>query len=169
MTDATEARKDRNLNVTAMATPVAKRSVSFSTKADSAKTDASCLTATNTSTVPSAVAMTPTSSTASGGGGGGSSALKPALKAGTERKKLPPPSLYQHSDPLLRRLRLLDNAGNPVDLQSFFKGVQVVAFYFSSQWAGQPLKEYHQVSCRGVSLVDSCIDPYAWTLIADNK
>jgi len=90
--------------------------------------------------------MTPTNSTASAGGGGGSSALKPALKAGTERKKLPPPSLYQHPDPLLRRLRLLDNGGNPVDLQSFFKGVKVVAFYFSSQWAGQPLKEYHQVS-----------------------
>jgi hypothetical protein len=69
--------------------------------------------------------------------------LKPALKQGTERKRLPPHSQYQHSDPLIRRLRLVDEAGNAINLKEFFKHVKIVAFYFSSQWAGQPLKEYH--------------------------
>jgi len=44
----------------------------------------------------------------------------------------------------LRRLRLVDGKGQPVNLREFFKGVKVVGFYFSSQWAGQPLKEYHK-------------------------
>ncbi|KAL9940393.1 hypothetical protein V8E36_001098 [Tilletia maclaganii] len=52
---------------------------------------------------------------------------------------------HQHSDPLLRRLRLVDGKGQPANLREFFRGVKVVGFYFSSQWAGQPLKEYHKV------------------------
>ncbi|PWN36098.1 uncharacterized protein FA14DRAFT_107460, partial [Meira miltonrushii] len=69
--------------------------------------------------------------------------LKPALKADTNHKKLPPQSHYQHPDPLLRRLRLVDDKGHAINLKEFFDGVKIVAFYFSSQWAGQPLKEYH--------------------------
>lgn len=122
-------------------TPVAKRTVSFSPSSDSAEATPT-LGSVSTNLSPfSSSAMTPTNSS-----NGGTSALKPALKPGTERKKLPPPAQYQHSDPLLRRLRLVDNEGKPVDLKALFKGVKVVAFYFSSQWAGQPLKEYHQVN-----------------------
>ncbi|CEH13507.1 Thioredoxin-like fold [Ceraceosorus bombacis] len=73
-----------------------------------------------------------------------SSALKPALKASAQGRKLPPAEQYSHPDPLLRRLRLLDEHGKPINLKSFFKGAKVVGFYFSSQWAGQPLKEYHK-------------------------
>ncbi|PWN52438.1 hypothetical protein IE53DRAFT_282913 [Violaceomyces palustris] len=72
------------------------------------------------------------------------SALKPALKPGTERKRLPPPEQYQHPDPLIRRLRLVDGHGKPVNLKKAFRETKVVGFYFSSQWAGQPLKEYHR-------------------------
>ena len=68
-------------------------------------------------------------------------ALKGVLKPST--RKLPPTEQYQHPDPLIRRLRLVDDKGNAVNLKDFFKGVKIVAFYFSSQWAGQPLKEYH--------------------------
>ncbi|EPQ28543.1 uncharacterized protein PFL1_03847 [Pseudozyma flocculosa PF-1] len=71
-------------------------------------------------------------------------ALKPALKAGTDRRKLPPPEQYQHPDPLLRRLRLVDAHGEAVNLRQMFRDTKVVGFYFASQWAGQPLKEYHQ-------------------------
>lgn len=78
-----------------------------------------------------------------GGQAASPAVLKPALKAGTQNRRLPPPGQYQHPDPLLRRLRLVDNQGQSVNLRDFFKGVKVVAFYFSSQWAGQPLKEYH--------------------------
>ena len=128
---------------TTSSTPVAKRSVSFSPTSDSAE-NATYASLTSAIT-PSSSAMTPTNSSSGVAGTGGGVGLKPALKAGTERKKLPPTGQYQHPDPLLRRLRLVDNAGNPVDLFKFFSGVKVVAFYFSSQWAGQPLKEYHQV------------------------
>lgn len=93
--------------------------------------------------VPSSSPMTPSSS--STGTLPNGSALKPALKAGSQSKRLPPPNQYQHPDPLLRRLRLVDDRGSPIDLKSFFRGVRVVAFYFGSQWAGQPLKEYHKV------------------------
>ncbi|KAN0061835.1 hypothetical protein ACQY0O_005828 [Thecaphora frezii] len=86
----------------------------------------------------------PTSSSATPSSNAPTTALKPALKAGTERKKLPPPEQYQHPDPLLRRLRLVDAHGEPVDLKRTFRDTKVVGFYFASQWAGQPLKEYHQ-------------------------
>ncbi|UZJ54611.1 hypothetical protein CBS101457_003931 [Exobasidium rhododendri] len=122
---------------TPIRTPLNKRTVSFSPTSDTG--ESSILPSLGSAATPSSSAMTPTNSI-----GGTPSALKPALKAGTDRKKLPPTSQYQHPDPLLRRLRLVDNLGNPVELQSLFKGVKVVAFYFSSQWAGQPLKEYHQ-------------------------
>lgn len=65
------------------------------------------------------------------------------MKPGKDRKRLPPPEQYQHPDPLLRRLRLVDPHGVPVDLRRTFRDTKVVGFYFASQWAGQPLKEYH--------------------------
>ncbi|CAO1631215.1 unnamed protein product [Parajaminaea phylloscopi] len=71
-----------------------------------------------------------------------SATLKSALKPSS--RKLPPPEQYQHPDPLLRRLRLVDNAGKPVNLKHYFRDCKVVALYFSSQWAGMPLKEYHK-------------------------
>lgn len=71
---------------------------------------------------------------------------KSALKPGREKTNLPPPEQYQHTDPLLRRLRLVDSNGKPLDLKKQFgSDTKVVGFYFSSQWAGQPLKEYHKV------------------------
>lgn len=71
------------------------------------------------------------------------SALKPRAK---DYRKLPAPEQFQHPDPLLRRLRLVDSAGQPVNLRKYFNSdVKCVGFYFSSEWAGQPLKEYHQV------------------------
>lgn len=76
-----------------------------------------------------------------------SSPLKSALKP--SNRKLPPPEQYQHPDPLLRRLRLVDDKGNPVNLKQYFRECKVVALYFSSQWAGMPLKEYQQVRCYG--------------------
>lgn len=72
------------------------------------------------------------------------SVLKSAMKPGKDHKRLPPPEQYQHPDPLLRRLRLVDPHGVPVDLRRTFRDTKVVGFYFASQWAGQPLKEYHQ-------------------------
>lgn len=72
------------------------------------------------------------------------SVLKSAMKPGKDHKRLPPPEQYQHPDPLLRRLRLVDAFGVPVDLRKTFRDTKVVGFYFASQWAGQPLKEYHQ-------------------------
>lgn len=71
------------------------------------------------------------------------SALKPRAK---DYRKLPASEQFQHPDPLLRRLRLVDSLGKPVNLRKHFgPEVQCVGFYFSSEWAGQPLKEYHQV------------------------
>ncbi|SNX84387.1 uncharacterized protein MEPE_03096 [Melanopsichium pennsylvanicum] len=72
------------------------------------------------------------------------SVLKSAMKPGKDHKRLPPSGQYQHPDPLLRRLRLVDAFGVPVDLRKTFRDTKVVGFYFASQWAGQPLKEYHQ-------------------------
>jgi len=66
------------------------------------------------------------------------------MKPNKDGKRLPPPEQYQHPDPLLRRLRLVDAFGVPVDLKRTFRDTKVVGFYFASQWAGQPLKEYHQ-------------------------
>lgn len=75
-----------------------------------------------------------------------STSLKPALKPSS--RKLPPPEQYQHPDPLLRRLRLVDSRGQAINLKSYFRDCKVVALYFSSQWAGMPLKEYQKVRQR---------------------
>lgn len=147
-----------------LAVPSTKRSVSFSPLSDTA--EGSTYSSLVSTSGPSSSAMTPTNS--SGGVGSGSSTLKPALKPGTERKKLPPPTQYQHPDPLLRRLRLVDNKGKAVDLSKFFDGVKVVAFYFSSQWAGQPLKEYHQVSTH-VDRVSELYSDLTFVFLADDK
>ncbi|CAO1620816.1 unnamed protein product [Jaminaea pallidilutea] len=69
--------------------------------------------------------------------------LKPALKPSS--RKLPPQEQYQHPDPLIRRLRLVDGRGKPIDLQKYFRDCKVLALYFSSQWAGMPLKEYQKI------------------------
>lgn len=66
------------------------------------------------------------------------------MKAGKDHRRLPPAEQYQHPDPLLRRLRMVDTHGQPVDLRRMFRDTKIVGFYFASQWAGQPLKEYHQ-------------------------
>ncbi|CAO1620271.1 unnamed protein product [Sympodiomycopsis kandeliae] len=71
-----------------------------------------------------------------------SSPLKPALKPSS--RKLPPKEQYHHPDPLIRRLRLVDDKGSPVNLKQYFRDCKVLALYFSSQWAGMPLKEYQQ-------------------------
>ncbi|WFD43475.1 hypothetical protein MPSI1_002137 [Malassezia psittaci] len=57
------------------------------------------------------------------------SAMKPGHQA-----RLPPAERYQHSDPLLRRLRLLDGHGKPVNLKSEFRDAKLILFYFGSQW-----------------------------------
>ena len=72
--------------------------------------------------------------------------LRPALKTGSSSRK-PDPELYQHPDPLIRRLRLYDGHGKPVDLKRSFRDVKVVAFYFSSQLAQKASKDYDRVSC----------------------
>lgn len=74
------------------------------------------------------------------------SSLKPALKPSS--RKLPPPEQYQHPDPLIRRLRLVDSTGSPINLKQYFRDCKVVALYFSSQWAGMPLKEYQKVRAQ---------------------
>ncbi|KAE8214528.1 hypothetical protein CF319_g5888 [Tilletia indica] len=138
-----------------MSAPMAKRTVSFGPSEDSISIDGPA-SGPNTF-LPQGAASNSTGSTSSNSSSSAaalnaaaissatSSALKPALKAGTERRKrLTAAEQYQHSDPLLRRLRLVDGKGEPVNLREFFKGVKVVGFYFSSQWAGQPLKEYHK-------------------------
>lgn len=43
---------------------------------------------------------------------------------------LPPKQHYQHPDPLLRRLRLNDQHGEPVDLQKEFRDAKLVLFMF---------------------------------------
>ena len=74
-----------------------------------------------------------------------SAPLKPAIKQNQAKRNLPPRQQYQHKDPLLRRLRLTDGRGKPVDLAREFQGVKVVGFYFGSQWAGKSASEYDQV------------------------
>lgn len=43
---------------------------------------------------------------------------------------VPPKQLYSHRDPLLRRLRLCDPYGEPVDLDREFREAKVVLFFF---------------------------------------
>ncbi|KAK0536124.1 hypothetical protein OC835_002138 [Tilletia horrida] len=138
-----------------MSVPITKRSVSFGPSEDSVSIDGpsgpagpsagSAGGSSNSNNVGTSNSGSSNSGSAGAAASATTSALKPALKAGTERRKrLTAPEQYQHSDPLLRRLRLVDGKGEPVNLREFFKGVKVVGFYFSSQWAGQPLKEYHK-------------------------
>lgn len=112
----------------------------------SASASASSLAASaaGASTAPS----TPGQSSVGSVGGANGAALRSALKpSASAYRKLPPAAQYQHPDPLLRRLRLVDDKGKPVNLREHFgRDVTCVGFYFSSQWAGQPLKEYHRVS-----------------------
>lgn len=65
---------------------------------------------------------------------------RPALKHAA--RVAPAPELYQHPDPLLRRLRLVDGYGRPVDLRRTFRDTKVVAFYFASQLAQRAEKDY---------------------------
>ena len=73
-----------------------------------------------------------------------STPMRSALKPGTRNNK-PDPVLYQHPDPLIRRLRLYDGHGKPVDLKRSFRDTKVVAFYFSSQFAKKASKDYDHV------------------------
>jgi len=120
-------------------TPTPKRSVSFGPNSGPAPPSFASGSGTAPATPAGAGASASSSAAASPG-----AALKPALKA-TAHLPLPPAAQYAHADPLLRRLRLVDAAGAPVDLRAHFRDAKVVAFYFSSQWAGQPLREYTQV------------------------
>lgn len=45
-----------------------------------------------------------------------------------------PPELYRHSDPLVRRLRLLSPTGEAVDLAQEFRDARVVGFLFGEEW-----------------------------------
>lgn len=58
---------------------------------------------------------------------------------------LPPSHLYQHPDPLLRRLRLVDGHGRRVDLKQAFRDVKVVLMYFGSQWNAREAKGSQKV------------------------
>lgn len=119
-----------------------KRTVSFG-PSDTVTLTSSDATTNSSSDV--AVHSYPSSGLDAGGGSSiSASVLKSAMKPGKHRKRLPPAEQYQHPDPLLRRLRLVDAHGVPVDLRKTFRDTKVVGFYFASQWAGQPLKEYHQ-------------------------
>lgn len=53
-----------------------------------------------------------------------------SLKQGIQMPSLPPKQHYQHSDPLLRRLRLKDQHGQPVNLQQEFRDTNIVLFIF---------------------------------------
>ncbi|GAA5825131.1 hypothetical protein JCM11251_006110 [Rhodosporidiobolus azoricus] len=59
-----------------------------------------------------------------------------SLKSGVQMPYRPSPELYQHADPLLRRLRLRDGYGKEVDLQKEFKEAKVVLFFFGATWPG---------------------------------
>lgn len=69
--------------------------------------------------------------------------LKPAIKQ-TSASTRPDAELYQHNDPLLRRLRLYDGHGKPASLKREFRDAKVVGFYFGSQLAGKVAKEYQK-------------------------
>lgn len=69
---------------------------------------------------------------------------KSAMKPG-RRARLPPPERYQHADPLLRRLRLVDGRGHPVNLKQELRDAKLVLFYFGSQWNARETK-----GCSGV-------------------
>jgi hypothetical protein len=63
-----------------------------------------------------------------------------------------PPHLYQHPDPLLRRLRLESPSGVPItDIRAYFQDKKVIVFYFGGVWGvGAGLaKGLHLVSPLG--------------------
>lgn len=53
-----------------------------------------------------------------------------SMKQDAPRPVIPPKETYQHPDPLLRRLRLRDGWGKPVNLETEFRDAQVVAILF---------------------------------------
>lgn len=76
---------------------------------------------------------------------------KSAMKQGNQMR-LPPAAWYQHPDPLVRRLRLVDGHGKHVNLKQEFRDVKLVLFYFGSQWSVQNSKKCSSVG--GVSHLD---------------
>ncbi len=130
-----------------------RRSVSFGLD-DSVPPASSSLSATNSRTTTPPLAGVDDSTSAPA-----APTLRSAMKPSASKyKKLPPAEQYQHADPLLRRLRLVDSAGDPINLRRYFGAeVKCVGFYFSSQWAGQPLKEYHKVSR---DLLGTCMNQF---------
>lgn len=82
---------------------------------------------------------------------------KSALKPG-HQTRLPNAERYQYPDPLLRRLRLVNGRGKPVDLKTEFRDAKLVLFYFSSQWNAQHAK--------GTSRVRTNTDPSWWPTFA---
>ncbi|PKI83865.1 hypothetical protein MVES1_002314 [Malassezia vespertilionis] len=70
-------------------------------------------------------------------------AKAPPVKSALKRRNqpsLPPPALYQHADPLLRRLRLYDGYARPVNLKEAFRDTELVMFLFGSQWGADASK-----------------------------
>ncbi|GAA6011816.1 hypothetical protein JCM10207_004254 [Rhodosporidiobolus poonsookiae] len=59
-----------------------------------------------------------------------------SIKQGSAMPYRPPKELYSHPDPLIRRLRLRDGYGKPVDLQREFADAKVVLFFFGATWPG---------------------------------
>jgi hypothetical protein len=57
-------------------------------------------------------------------------------------------SLYNHSDPLIRRLRLEDPYGRPIDnLKEVFQGKEVAIFYVGSMHGnGKRLSNHNQIT-----------------------
>lgn len=53
-----------------------------------------------------------------------------SLKQGLQMPILPPKELYQHPDPLVRRLRLRDSYGKEVDLETRLRDTKVILFVF---------------------------------------
>lgn len=59
-----------------------------------------------------------------------------SIKQGAPMPIIPSKETYQHPDPLVRRLRLKDSWGKPVNLQSEFRDTRVVLFLFGSAARG---------------------------------
>lgn len=54
-------------------------------------------------------------------------------------------SLYTHHDPLIKRLRLDDPYGRPIDnIGKAFEGKEVVVFFVGSEFGDNNLKELHR-------------------------
>lgn len=55
------------------------------------------------------------------------------------------PSLYTHPDPLVKRLRLDDPYGRPIDnARKAFDGKELVVFFVGSEYGDTNLKELHR-------------------------